>query len=274
MSDDTQLTIDGDTLDEELTIETSGRVIRPFNRMIGEVVDKYKLSATDDGLHVRAVDPPNVMYVDATIPADELEPLSIQGDETAIGVNRSLFGSTLSEARYGKSTDDPVTLSADGATLEATVNRDYGGVPATVTDRLELVDPAAIRSEPDLVTRDRVSFALPPDAFIDIVSSFGDSEDIAVTVSDGVAAFTGETDTRAREIALDVDADGEVGKTHFSASYLESVADGLKTGYAETATVHVDEEWPLTVRATTEQNIKVEYTLAPRVKRESPNPAP
>ena len=268
MTNDAQLTIDGETLDEELMIETSGRVIRPFNRMIGEVADEYKLSATDDGLHVRAVDAPHVMYVNATIPADELETLSIQGDETAIGVDRSRFGSTLSEARYGKSTDDPVTLSADGATLEATVNRDYGGVPATVTDRLALIDPASLRAEPEPITRDRPSFALPPDAFIDIVSSFNDSKHIAVSVADGVATFSGETDTRAREVALEVDTDGKVEPTYFSTDYMEKIADGLKTGYAETATVHVADEWPLTVCATTEQNIRVEYTVAPRVHNE------
>lgn len=268
MTDDTQLTIDGETVDEQLRIETTGRVIRPFNRMIGEVADEYKLAATDDGLHVCAVDAPNVMYVDATLPAGELDALSIDGDETAIGVNTSLFGSTLSEARYGKSTDDPVTLSADGETLEATVNREYGDVPATVTDRLALIDPAAIRQEPETIGRDRPSFALPPDAFIDIVASFTDSNHIAVSVADGVAAFSGETDTRAREVAFDVDTDGEVEPTYYSASYLESIADGLKTGYAETATVHLDDEWPLTVRAVTEQNIQVEYTVAPRIHNE------
>lgn len=272
MSDDTQLTIDGSTLDDTLAVMTSGRVIRPFNRMIGEVVDEYKLEATDDGLHVRAVDAPNVMYVDATLPASELDSLSIDGDETAIGVSTDGFARALSDARYGKSTDDPVTLTADGATLETVVDREYADVPATVTDRAELIDPAALRSQPDMIDVDRVSFPLPPDAFIDVVSSFTDSQHISIRVAEGgIVTFGGRTDTHAREIELDVNADTDgVAETVFSRSYLQTIASGLKTGYAESATLHVKDDFPLSVMCDTEQGLHVEYTVAPRVKRDAP----
>ena len=89
-----------------------------------------------------------------------------------------------------------------------------------------------------------------------------------MSVSNGGARCSGETDTRGREVALEVDTDGKDAPTYFSTDYREKRADGLKTGCAEAATVHVDDEWPLTVRATTEQNIRVEYTVAPRVHNE------
>ena len=272
MSNDAQLTINGETLDEQLMIETSGRVIRPFNRMIDEVVDEYKLEATADGLHVRAVDAPNVMYVDAMLPASELDSLSIAGDETAIGVSTDGFARALSDARYGKSTDDPVTLTADGATLETVVDREYAGVPATVTDRAELIDPAALRSQPNVIDVDRVSFPLPPDAFIDVVSSFTDSNHISIRVAEGgVVRFGGKTDTHAREIELDVNADTDgVAETTFSRSYLQNIAGGLKTGYAESATLHVKDDFPLSVMCETEQGLHVEYTVAPRVSGDEP----
>lgn len=267
MTTDTQLTIDGAELDEQLRVETTGRVIRPFQRMIDIVVDEYKIAVTDDGLHVRAVDAPNVMYVDAVIPVSELETLSIEGDETAIAVSSSHFADVLSDARYGKSTDDPVTLSTDGATLESVIDREYGGVPATVTNRAELIDPAAVRAEPDVLDMDRVSFAFPPDAFIDVVGSFDSfgGRSVKLSVADELAKFDVEGDTRSRQIDLAVDADGEVPATHYSLSYLKSIAKGLKTGYAESMTVHISHDYPLSVRAVTEQNLMVEYTVAPRV---------
>lgn len=273
MSDDTQLTIDGPALDDDLTIETSGRVIRPFNRMVRKVVDEYKLYASDEGLHVRAVDPPNVMYVDATIPKSQLEGLTFDGDEMCIGVSASHFGGALSDARYGKSTDDRVRLSANGATLEAVIDRDFEGVTGKVTNRAELIDPAALRTEPPMLEEDRASFTIPPDAFIDVVSSFGsfdEAQGVSVTIADGVATFSAAGDTRSRQIELNVDADGEAAETVFLTSYLSTIAEGMNTGYAEEAKVLLTDDFPLTVRFVTEQDIHVEYTVAPRVSRDAP----
>ena len=120
---DAQLTIGGESLDEQLRIETTGRVIRPFQRMITPVAKEYKLRVADDGLHVMTIDAPNVMYVDITQPAETLDTLDVDG-ESVLGLSDSGFASTLSDARYGKNTDDPITLTSDGATLETVVDRD------------------------------------------------------------------------------------------------------------------------------------------------------
>jgi len=98
---DAQLTIGGEPLSEQLEIQTTGRVIRPYRRMVdaavdetGRVirpyrrmvdaaVDEFRLRADSDGLHTYAIDPARVMFIDVTQPADSLDGLSVAGDASA-----------------------------------------------------------------------------------------------------------------------------------------------------------------------------------------------
>jgi DNA polymerase III sliding clamp (beta) subunit (PCNA family) len=264
MTNDAQLTIGGETLDEQLRIETTGRVIRPFRRMITPVTKEYKMYVADDGLHVTTIDAPNVMYVDITQPAETLETLEVDG-EAVLGLNDTAFGSALSDARYGKSTDDPITLTSDGSTLETVVDRDYSGIEATVTDRLSLTDPDSIRQSPNPIDLDRVGIDLPPQALVEVLSSF-DREYMSMTVTDGTVLFGSETDTAARQMELDVGVDADVEETIFSQSYIDLIVKGLRNGYIEETTLHLGDNVPLSVEFTTKQGAVGEYCLAPRVR--------
>jgi len=271
MTNDAQLTIGGETLDEQLRIETTGRVIRPFRRMVSVIgrsttTAEYKMYVADDGLHVTTIDTANVMYVDITQPAETLDALEVDG-EAVLGLNDSAFASALSDARYGKSTDDPITLTSDGATLETVVDREYGDVDATVTDRMELIDPDAIRQPPNPIDLDRAAVSLPPQALIDVLSSF-EEEYLGIALSDGTLSFTTETDTTARAIDLSVESGADVPQTIFSRDYIDDIVNGLRSGYVEETTLQIGEELPLSVEFATEQGAVGEYCLAPRVRDE------
>jgi len=266
---DAQLTIGGESLDEQLRIETTGRVIRPFRRMVSVIgrsttTAEYKMYVADDGLHVTTIDTANVMYVDITQPAETLDALEVDG-EAVLGLNDSAFASALSDARYGKSTDDPITLTSDGATLETVVDREYAGVEATVTDRLSLIDPDAIRQSPNPIDLDRVAIDLPPQALIEVLAGF-DREYISMSVMDGTLLFGSETDTAARQMELDVDVDANVEQTLFSMDYVNKIVKGLRSGYIEETTLHLGDDVPLSVEFATKQGAVGEYCLAPRVR--------
>lgn len=263
---DAQLTIGGEELTEQLEVQTTGRVIRPYRRMVDAVVKKFRLRADADGLHTYAIDPARIMFIDVTQPAESLDSLTVQGDETIIGMNSNLFGGALSDARYGKRTDDPVTLTADDATLETTVERDYADVGATVTDRMELIDPDAIRGEPPQFDLDRVAIDVPPQALIDIIQSFGPSEYMEISASEDTVTFKSNTDTQARAVDLEVGGGvPAVEPTVFSMSYVESIAKGLEAGYAESTTLVLGDDVPMSVNFKTETGAHGEYTLAPRI---------
>jgi proliferating cell nuclear antigen len=235
--------------------------------MIDAVAEEFRLRADSDGLHTYAIDPANVMFINVTQPADSFNSLSVAGDETTIGINSSLFGSALSDARYGKRTDDPVTLTADDATLETTIQRDYADVGATVTDRMELIDPDLIRGEPPDFDIDRVAIDVPPQALMDIIQSFGPSEYMEISVGEDTVSFKSETDTQAR--AVDLDLGGgvpDVEPTVFSMNYVEAIGKGLKSGYAESTTLVVGDDVPMSVNFKTETGAHGEYTLAPRIR--------
>jgi len=266
---DAQLTIDGEQLEEQLEIQTTGRVIRPYRRMVDAVVDVFRLRADSDGLHTYAIDAAKAMFIDVTQPADSLDSLSVQGDETIIGMNSSLFGGALSDARYGKRTDDPVTLTADDATLETTVERDYADVGATVTDRMELIDPDAIRGEPPEFDIDRVAIDVPPQALIDIIQSFGSNKHMEISVGKDTVSFKRNTDTQARAVDLELgDGVGTVEPTVFSMGYVEAIAKGLKAGYAESTTLVLGDGVPMSVHFKTETGAHGEYCVAPRIHDE------
>jgi DNA polymerase III sliding clamp (beta) subunit (PCNA family) len=206
------------------------------------------------------------MYVDITQPAETLEALEV-GGEAVLGLNDTAFGSALSDARYGKSTDDPITLTSDGSTLETVVDRDYSGIEATVTDRLDLVDPDAIRQSPNPIDLDRVAIDLPPQALIEVLDSF-DRDYVTMSVTDGTVLFGSETDTSVRQIELDADVNTDVEKTIFSQSYIEAIVKGLRNGYIEETTLHLGDDVPLSVEFATKQGAVGEYCLAPRVRDE------
>jgi len=182
-------------------------------------------------------------------------------------MNSDNFGSALSDARYGKSTDDPVTLTADGATLETRIQRDYADVGATVTDRMELIDPDAIRGESPDFELDRVAIDVPPQALIDIIQSFGPSEYMKISVGEDTVSFKSETDTQARAVDLELgDGVGTVEPTVFSMGYVESIAKGLKSGYAESTTLVLGDDVPMSVQFKTETGAHGEYCVAPRIR--------
>jgi len=113
-----QTTVFGDTIEEQFTINTTGRTIRPFKQLVSQILKRrngareYRLQLDSDGITVRAVDASHVIAVDTTLHADALDGYYIQ-DDTQIGVSGGILGTLFKHARYGMSTNDEITIRFD-----------------------------------------------------------------------------------------------------------------------------------------------------------------
>ena len=269
MQETQQQTVFGESIEQEYHIETTGRVIRPFKRMIGEWASEFKLSMDADGLHVRFVDAANVGMVSAHLSKSALDTFDLSG-ETVIGVPVDGFSSAIRHARYGASTDDEISITGDSRYLITEVNRSIGGTSATVTERSALIDPDSVRQEPDLPDLEfDVTVDISPDAFIEAVRMLDtDSHDahIKLGTSHGTLTLQQESDLQQRNVDLDADVETVCEWAQYAPDYFESVANTLQNGYVDTATLKFSEEFPLVVEYEREDVYHGQVMIAPRVQ--------
>jgi len=269
MSEGQQHTIFGEPLDEQLRIETTGRVIRPWKRMIDQIAKEYRIIATDDGLRVEAVDSGNVSAIFTEIHADAFDRFELDS-ETVLG-NSGGFGTVLQHARYGKSSDDPITITAGVERIESEVTRTFDETDATISERAGLVDPAAIRESPDLPDLDlSVSAELSPDAFIEVIGLLdtSDSHAIQLASDDESVTFKQDDDITKRNVDLDCKPTAESDFTYFSPMYFEDFANALRNGYVDSLTLRWDEEMPVFCEFEREGLYSGQLMLAPRIRED------
>ena len=265
MSETQQQTIFGDPIEEQIFIETTGRVIRPFRRLIDQAVSEYRLMVQSDGIRVEAVDPANVGAVFATLHADAFETYDVA--ESVIGISSDGFGSALQHARYGKSTDDPISIRADQMHLQTEVERELGGSDVEISERVPLLDPDAIRQSPDLPDLDlSVAAEPPPETFIEAVGAMDTSNHIRIGSNLDSIVFNQDTGSHQRNIEIDATPTETSEWTHFSGDYMEMIATGLRNGYVDSLTLRWDEEYPIFAEFEREGVLSGQYMIAHRIK--------
>lgn len=265
MSETQQNTIFGAPIQENVRIKTSGRTIRPFKQMIGQIADEYRLDITNDGISVEVVDSANVCAIEIHMENTAFESFDVS-NETSIGISSSTFGSVLQHTRYGKNTDDTVTLVADDKHIESETLRDIGGTTAQVTERGEVIDPDAIRQSPDMPDLDMsASVDLPPKSFIETIQLMDANTGQPTRIEAGeYLTLRQNTEKNKRNVELNAMVDGEATAV-YSTSYLADIATALKSGYVDTMSIKWDDEFPIFVDFEREDHYSGRIMLAPRV---------
>jgi len=271
-----QKLLNGETDDRGsgVDIETDGNILRPWFNTIHALVDECRIHADADGVHVRAVGPSNVGYVDTRIYPEAFDAYDLEaGDEYRTGVNTNALASAASIARKGATTTDPLTLSFDGerhVTLET--ERDYSSTTVERGRSLDLIDPASIRAEPDIVELDMtIRGEVDTLPFRDVLDGMADYAEFVPDGDDLVVAEDLDTEASAarfRDVLSESPDDAD--PTVFSLDYLQDMASAIRDAKADTVEVLFAPEIPMRLRfERTNDDGDVlydgSYLLAPRI---------
>lgn len=258
MSAATQGRLVGEFPDGSVTIETSGRTIKPGLAIPAAIVDESRVWIDDDGVHSKANDPADVVMYDHHIHAEAFEAFDSPDDMT-VGINLDRLTSTLSQARVGKGTDDPVTLEIDGTTTVVEIEREYDTDTITYADQLLNLGPDGVREPPSLS-----NIALPTvatvgvDAFKDAVEHINSKTDhITIGHRDGDLILSGEGDAatdpdeRTSAAVSFADAIEECGDERvdstFSLDYMTQFTTAAKKAKVDSLTLHFGDELPIQI---------------------------
>lgn len=271
MSETIQQNVFGDAPAEDYEFAIEGRTIRPFKQLIGSVLStynnsvEYKIHLTDTGWKVTAVDSTNVVMVDIEMHADAFENYQ-PGETDTLGILDSTFGSVLQHTRYGKSTNDVVTLTGDKETLNSTVTKDVGGAKAIFREHRGLVDPDAVREEPDLPDLDfSAEFDLPVRTFIEAIDSL-EFEHIELRKVNSGIQFRSQDDISKSSVSVECDTDGENATAMYSTDCLEGFAKALHVGKVDNIHCKFADEFPLYVEFEREDKYNGTLMVAPRIE--------
>ena len=226
------------------------------------VVDECRVHLCDDGLVIRAVDPANVAMVDEHVSAEAFETYDTDCGEIGIDLGR------LAEVvGIANEEDDLVQFDLDAKTrkLDVQVN--------AVEYTLALIDPEAIRMEPDIPDLDLpASFSIGQADFkraIRAADMVSDHVWFRVDADDGcfVAGAEGDTDDVELEIGEEEleNADLHEADSLFSLDYLKDLRKPLPKDTA--VDVQLGREFPVVLEfELADGAIDVTYMLAPRIQ--------
>jgi proliferating cell nuclear antigen len=252
-TNDTQQTLVGTPTGDRISIDTSGRFIRPLLELPTILADEAKVHFGPDGLSLTAVDPANVGMVDLHAPAGAFDSYELQADgELTVRLNLSGLASDLQAARTGTATDDPVSLALDATTTRIEIAREYDGTALRSSEERLNIDPDSIREEPDLP-----ELALPcettvsPRAFRAAADHVARRSDHADLINDGdtlVMAGAGAEPSAAYSAATrfedsTLDGEGEE-RSKFLMDYLNDMASALVAAKTDAVTVQFGDEMP------------------------------
>jgi len=231
------------------------------------IVDEAKLRFSETGFQSRAVDAANVAMVDVDVPDAAFDRLNVGDDETTLGVSLETLADVLSMAESG---DDLIAeLNAETRKLELSF-------PATGLEyTCALIDPDAIRQEPDIPDLDLGGEFVVPGRAIDRGLSAADlvSDHIRLTgVDDSTLRLNanGDTDSVDLEISADDDLidgslDGDKQESLFSLEYLTDITRPI--GSDSAVTVDLGSEMPVKMHFETGGgDINITAMVAPRIQ--------
>lgn len=271
-----QKLLNGETDDRGsgVDIKTDGHVFRPWFNTVAALVGECKLHADGDGLHVRAVDPANVGYVDTRIYPGAFENYDLEADEEyRTGVNAGRFASALEIARKGATTAGPLSIRFDGERrVSVETEREYASTTVERGRSLNLIDPASVREEPDLVDLDMtVRGEIDTLPFRDVINSMAEHASFAPDGTDLlVSEDTGTEASAARFRDVLSETPGEADQTVLSLDYLKDMANAIRAAKVDTVEVLFAPESPMRLRfERTDDDGTVlydgSYLLAPRI---------
>ena len=226
------------------------------------VVDECRVHLCDDGLVIRAVDPANVAMVDEYVSAGAFEAYDTDCGE--IGIDLDRLAEVVGIADEG---DDLVQFDLDAKTrkLDVQVN--------AVEYTLALIDPEAIRMEPDIPDLDLpASFSIAQADFkraIRAADMVSDHIWFRVDADDGCFVAGAEGDTDDVELEIDREdlenADLQEADSLFSLDYLKDLRKPLPKDTA--VDVQLGKEFPVVLGfELADSAIDITYMLAPRIQ--------
>lgn len=269
--------IDGDT--GATVAKSNGAVFHALHDLLDPIADEAKLRVRDDGLHTTVVGPANVAMVDLHFPADAFDVYDFGGNYVA-GVNIAKFGGAVGFAHKGQGPDggDPVTLtlSPDFDKAEVEVVREDGEL--TMQERWHLIDPDAMRQEPDLpdvplsatadpstkTLRDGLKYLYQTQDY-GMVRLQADPDD--PTTLTMVAEGDHSKGTLRFPEAVYPDEDGDGARSLYSLSYLVDMAKAVHLSRMSKVTLNWGPEYPVKLQFQSEDwGVEGTYMLAPRIQ--------
>jgi len=226
------------------------------------LVNECKIHLNEDGLRIAAVDPANVGMVDLSLDAAACDYYDAHGG--TIGINLERLGDVVGMAASG----DLVHLDLDAETRKLHI--DAGGLSYT----LALIDPEAIRQEPDIPELDLPATVRLPAGELERGVTAADlcSDHITLGADDDAFLMTAEGDTDTARYNLDgdsvIDANcPEQCEAIFSLEYMEELVDPIPKAAEVTCTI--DTDFPILMSwETADGHLNVGQMCAPRIQSE------
>jgi len=232
---------------------------------VSTIVDEAIVSATEDGLRVRAVDPANVAMVDMELAAGACA--SYQADGQELGLDLERLESVIGMADSG----DVVHLELDEDTNKLDIAIE--GLDFTMA----LLDPDSIRQRPDIPELDLPGTFVVEGRDIGRAITAADlcSDHIGIeAVDESLCRVEAEGDTDDVVVRFDgddlisgqFDGDDAVSSL-FSLEYLSDMAGPI--GSDTPVSLLVGEEMPAKLKySRADGDVSVLHMLAPRIKQE------
>ena len=226
------------------------------------IVDECRIHLDTDELVIRAVDPANVAMVDENVSVDAFEAYDTDCGE--IGINLERLDEVVGIA---DNDDDLVQFDLDPKTrkLDVQVN--------AVEYTLALIDPEAIRAEPDIPDLDLPAAVSVDEAEFKRAIRAADmvADHITLQVDEHeecfIAKAEGDTDDVDLEIAGDDLEDADWGSAYslFSLDYLKDLRKPIPTDTV--VRMRLGEEFPAKLTfELADGAVDVEFMLAPRIQ--------
>jgi len=230
------------------------------------IVDEAKLRFSETGFQSRAVDAANVAMVDVSISDAAFDRLDVD-DETTLGVSLETLADVLGMAESG----DDLIAELNTETRKLELSFPNTGLEYTCA----LIDPDAIRQEPDIPDLDLGGEYVVPGRAVDRGLSAADlvSDHIRLEgVGDDTIRLSadGDTDSVDLEISADGDLidgslDGDEQESLFSLDYLTDITRPI--GSDSAVTVDLGSEMPVKLHFETGGgDINVTAMVAPRIQ--------
>jgi proliferating cell nuclear antigen len=238
----------------------NAETLRDALESVSSLVDEVKISISDHGLELKAVDPANVAMVSLSIKDTAFE--YFKADVCEIGIDLVRLSDVLSMADKGEN----VQLELDEESHKLKIG--VGSLSYT----LSLIDPTAIRKEPHIPAVDLpTSVTLAGSALRRAIKAAEKVSDHVILGVDDTVFFmeaNGDIDLLKLKIpATELLAmrPGE-SRSLFSLDYLVDMVKSA--GKATEVTLEMGLDYPMRMMFQTSKDVSVVYLVAPRIEQE------
>lgn len=237
------------------------------------LVDEAKLHISENGIHIKAVDPANVGMVEMELDSDEFEEL--ETDDLVLGVNLTRFMSQIQDIDDEPVGDEEQTLhiELDEKTRKVAV----WGTPGSMEFTMSLIDPESIRQEPDIPDMELPGYAEIMSSYFNHAMKTADKYSEHITFGmdgeNGSFFMTADGDTDDFNATLDSDHHSlqALDPASVSSIYSLDYFDDIRKGVPDDISVEMElgEEFPTRLHFEyLGGNASVAYTIAPRIEED------